>query len=460
MKPGITISSVLIACSFLFATEGISIDFLFSIRQEKVPVYIADTSRETPFVVWMNFNGDTILNKDVIGRLRQVTPERIDLVYTDFRRTSTFNQPELNRKRLETLMQAAPNLFIYETTDWRFYGQTKAITAENAEELFHGFLVYPVKVTTEKVTRFEMSFLDMALDSAISYAGEYDSACVVMHTRTRTRLEPTGKYLPKKYWLQHKTKLSDEKTKRFPYSQKVKVQTVLTRYDTVRCYKKEFTDTRIYNVVSDSSVLKALERNKHWKNKLVVADVTGSMSPYTAQLAVWFKLRENLSDVNQFLFFNDGDNTPNEKKIIGKTGGFYACDAENGFDQMYATLKKAMSRGNGGDVAENDVEALLHGIKTCPDCDEVILIADNFAPVKDIRLLHEISRPVRIVLCGAEHGIINSDYLEIARKTGGSIHTMEFDITNLIHLNEGEKIVLGKREYVISRGKFVVVRAL
>ncbi len=83
------------------------------------------------------------------------------------------------------------------------------------------------------------------------------------------------------------------------------------------------------------------------------------------------------------------------------------------------------------------------------------MIADNYAPVKDLELLLKFKFPVKIILCGVS-SYINSDYLDIARHTGGSIHTMESDIENLMLLKEGESITINKMKYKISGGKFVL----
>jgi hypothetical protein len=114
-----------------------------------------------------------------------------------------------------------------------------------------------------------------------------------------------------------------------------------------------------------------------------------------------------------------------------------------------------MSNGSGGDAPENDLEALRESIKMNPD-GEQILIADNWAPLKDYSLIGDITRPVRIVLCGTQWGV-NVDYLNLARATGGSVHTMENDLLDLAKMNEGEEVSIGRETFKISKGKFVKI---
>ena len=57
----------------------------------------------------------------------------------------------------------------------------------------------------------------------------------------------------------------------------------------------------------DSTIFKIVERNKEWKDMLVVSDLTGSMSPYVGQLLLWLKLTFDDEKVKYLTFFNDGD---------------------------------------------------------------------------------------------------------------------------------------------------------
>ena len=85
----------------------------------------------------------------------------------------------------------------------------------------------------------------------------------------------------------------------------------------------------IRKTLIDSSIVKVFERKKAWNDMTIVADLTGSMAPYTAQLVLWFKLKVNDKRIKDLVFFNDGDKTPDELKVIGSTGGIYHMKATN-----------------------------------------------------------------------------------------------------------------------------------
>lgn len=182
----------------------------------------------------------------------------------------------------------------------------------------------------------------------------------------------------------------------------------------------------------DSTVFKVMERNEQWDNMLVVMDWTGSMYKYGAQLVIWHKLNAaiNQERVKHFVFFNDGNNKKTWQKRMGKTGGVYRSKTGD-MEEIVETMEYVMKKGNGGDPEENDLEALLTGMQYLDDFDDVILIADNKSEVRDLELLREINKPVRVILCDYR-GKIHPDYKKIAEETGGSIHTLEKDLIKKI----------------------------
>ncbi len=208
----------------------------------------------------------------------------------------------------------------------------------------------------------------------------------------------------------------------------------------------------------DSTVLNTLNRNDNWKKMLVVTDLTGSMSPYTAQLLLWFKLAQNTGRVEHLVFFNDGDGRADSLKLLGKTGGIYDLKP-NSFEDIAILANKVVEKGTGGDEPENNVEALLYGIKACPACTETVMISDNWASPRDLTLLKQVNKPVRVILCGTEEGV-NPDYLNLARDTGGSVHTIREDIENLLTLNEGQELKIGNEVFVVRRGKIELLRKI
>lgn len=222
--------------------------------------------------------------------------------------------------------------------------------------------------------------------------------------------------------------------------------------------ESELTDLRkVRNSVSDSTIFKVFERKKNWKDMMVVADLTGSMAPFTAQLTLWFKLHENDHNIKNLVFFNDGDMTPDAKKIIGKTGGIYDSK-ETSYEKVRELALKTIDGGCGGDIAENNIEALLHAQNLNPDAKELIMIADNSANVKDLVLLKDVKKPVRVILCGTGYGV-NLDYLTIAFKTGGSVHTMEKDLEDLIKKKEGQVFEFMGQNFQIKNGEIIKIIA-
>lgn len=197
-----------------------------------------------------------------------------------------------------------------------------------------------------------------------------------------------------------------------------------------------------------------------WQDKIIVMDVTSSMLPYMNQLLLWLALKSSQKEGDAYLFFNDGDGIADFRKVAGSTGGLHQARSYD-LASVQHSLMRAHLMGSGGDVAENDLEALLEAQKYSlrDTTTAIILVADALSPVRDLSLLHLLKKPVHIVLCGAisadsRNVFLQLDYIEIARKTGGSILTLEGEIRNLHQMQEGETIRIGEQEYVLRSGEF------
>ena len=211
---------------------------------------------------------------------------------------------------------------------------------------------------------------------------------------------------------------------------------IFTKIDSVNFSKgydevQKFVETTIFakeRREADSVVYKVLDRHPEWKNTMIVCDWTSSMYAYGSQAALWHSLNYKRSGIKEFALFNDGGSKSNLFKKIGKVNGVYYCTAVN-IKPLVKLYNKVMLDGDGGDEPENDIEAILRAIKRNPFAKEIILIADNSC-IRDYCLLNKISRPVRVIICGAKNGI-NPQYINLAYKTGGSIHTIEEDLEDL-----------------------------
>jgi len=209
----------------------------------------------------------------------------------------------------------------------------------------------------------------------------------------------------------------------------------------------------------DSTAFKVFQRNQEWKDMLVVNDWTGSMYAYGAQVVLWHRLHFKSKRIKHLVFFNDGNLKFDHEKQVGETGGIFYAPADK-TNEIIKTMREVMMSGHGGDVPENDLEAVLYAIKRfAGEYQTLVLIADNGSAVRDMELLPQIKEPVRIVLCGdlkTPDKSVHPHYLEIARATGGSLHTIDQDIINLAQLTEGDTITIGRLTYKVVEGKIIV----
>lgn len=207
---------------------------------------------------------------------------------------------------------------------------------------------------------------------------------------------------------------------------------------------------------SDSTLLKVFGRQSNWKNMLVVMDVTGSMSPYTAQLLLWIKANQKLNTFKQIVFFNDNEENSNNQTKSKDTSGIWTIDSGNS-NKVIAKAVDAMFEGK---HIENDLEAICFAINQYPENKgNVVLVADNWENPCDMELLEFLKQqkvPVKIVICGVTDRL-NTLYLDIAYATGGSIHTMEEDLTTLATLGDGKTFKLAGLKFRMTNGKFVQI---
>lgn len=406
-------------------------------------------------LLYMDFNSPVIKNLYVINVLKNAVIEKVELVYTSYRLSETFSQPKLNRERLLNLNRLFPDLFKSDLIKWSFSAQTVGKNETEAKKLFHGFIITFRERPSEATMKTEVSYLkDLINNDSLGK----DTTLILPVLHVKKKRVRTTYYVPNWAYKRHKGVLYDKPGiwGRKPY--------VITQYDTtVKMEKVErfFPSTESWKYlakIQDSTVFAVLNRNKSWKDMAFVCDVTGSMSPYSAQLIIWNKLNFHLQRGKYFTFFNDGDNLADEKKVTGKTGGIYHLEASS-VKQIENTAITAMVKGWGGDIPENYMEALLASVKRFPEAGSVVLVADNWSSIKDICLLYLLKVPVHVILCGVEDQI-NPDFIKLAIKTKGSIHTLQQDFTNLSALKEGQLFTLGNQTFQMKNGNIRLVSAL
>ena len=203
--------------------------------------------------------------------------------------------------------------------------------------------------------------------------------------------------------------------------------------------------------------MEVLDRNK-WTNVVIVIDVTGSMRQFVSTMWEWISLNhEKKNMISTYVFFNDGDLKRVFEKVIGSTGGIYATSSRN-LAVVQDVMETAMNNGNGGeDSSENDIEALLYGIEYCSTCQNVVYFPDNTATPRDLILLPNVTLPVKVIPCRVKQNKnINPKLLNIAYKTGGSVHTIDEDITNLSSIAIGKTIDIGEHSYRRTEDGFIL----
>lgn len=375
----------------------------------------------------------------------------IDLVYTRFKEVDSFSQPKLNLHRFKELKKIYPQAFNEPDIHWRVLEQREAKTKEAAEKCFHGFVIYLKNIMPDSITKNEVNTIIEILNS-------YHDTMIwipekIDYKIKRVKVE-TGVYLPRsekkrKEGITYKTRGIWNREPQ-TYTRK---DSIIRKKSGGYFQKVGKFDTSLFRSTAE---YKMLTRRK-WSTKMaVVADVTGSMTPYSTQVMLWLKYNPDILAYGRFTFFNDGDNIPDLYKKIGKTGGIYFSKSQN-FDSVYNVMVKAMSRGQGGDLPENNMEAVKETLKMWPDTDTILLIADNSAPVKDLMLLKNLKIPISVMCCGVTNRI-NPDYINIVNTTGGKLFVLEHELQNLKGLKNGNRITIGDAIFEYQKGALFKIK--
>ena len=440
---GIIAAALLLCCCYAAAQQN-TINKIITTQLTKQPAYtIAPQVIEQSFSIGCAFGKAALNFPDSSIDLTAVQVTAVDLVFTDY--PSAADLVKLNTQRFKNLFAKYPGLASDNTIAWKLVRQTDGAAKDAAFDLFHGFVIYYRPLQNKATIKTDLIKLKELLAPATSSRKRKDGFVTGDTTELRKQYEiddyTTVLKLP-----------VDEALKFLGIDKREKI--IYKNYDSLFVYLKPSTDStekRTIKPPADSTVIKVFDRMQ-WNNMLVVADVTASMYPYTGQLLYWLKLHEDERRIKQFVFFNDGDDKDDAVKTPGNTGGIYTTGSSV-FEVVEQLVFKTMSNGNGGNIPEDNIEAVLKGSTACNNCSAVIMIADNASAVSDMVLLKQLNKPVHIILCGVYESI-NTDYLNIARSTGGSVHTATEDLEQLIDLKEGEKIIIHNKTYKIVNGKF------
>jgi len=531
MRRSIILFFVLLLISTLVAGQADKIEYILN-SNTGLTNKIEKSRTQNKIFLKTEFASPVILNSSEFKKIKDNAILRIELVYTTYKKSDKFDQKELNRNRLISLRNLAPEILKNEMTEWEMVGQTACSSPEDGNDFFHGFVITYRPASTKETVEKEIEYIRKILSGEDTKAEttEPDRAAYGISSVVEEMPEFKGgnsalsEYLlrtvrypeeAKEKGIQGTVYISfvinesgevslvkaikgigggcdeeairviEQMPKWIPANQRGKPvssnytlpvrffldgslplteSVYLTPVHKGKSSTSDLSsgslathDRSLVAHISDSTIFNVFSRNSGWNKMLLVCDFTGSMSPYTVQLLLWFRLYNNTDKqkIEHFTFFNDGDHKPNTRKQIGKTGGIYHSKSRK-LEDIIGLAEKTMMRGHGGDVPENNIEALLEAIGKCEDCEEIIMIADNFATPRDMSLLHQVDKPVRIILCGTNGGI-NTAYLDIVRHTKGSLHTIEDDILNLAEMNEGGEITIGNMLYKIKRGKFIPV---
>jgi hypothetical protein len=212
----------------------------------------------------------------------------------------------------------------------------------------------------------------------------------------------------------------------------------------------------VYDYKAEQTLGPVLDRHKNWDSIIVVVDVTTSMLPSLMEVNKWLDLNYKNKQIDRFVYFNDGDGIPDYMKRLNSTGGIHT-DTSSNYSTYVKGIKKYMVMGLGNmDIAENVLEALIYAQKFAIPGSEIVLLSDNNSTPRDTALIDSLKLPVKVIACGVDGCDLNTSLINIAYRTGGSIHTGVNDVRdfkNAKRPKDREIIInIGDKKY-ITKGR-------
>lgn len=460
------------------------IDSLLNNRILRVPAYESDTFSHNQLLLQMEYAKSVFLDTSQVKELRHAQILSVDLLFTDY--PSHSDLKPLNKRRLMALCQLLPGIEKQPHISFTIVRQMDGKDPESAGRLHHGFMINYRKPYTREDRKRELTLIQAATpDTVITALPEPAEAAPekiyqwgVIHQGNTPRA--------KSYLGKPVKRISDQRPKLEPlqpgdtiagltpdealgkYLIDPKMRRMLRKGDSLFVL---LGTKPVYNsapVVSppppkpaampelalpqDSTIFNTFTRN-HFEHMLVVADVTGSMAPYIMQLIQWMHQQEKNSGIDYCYCFNDGDDKIDDLKYIGSTGGIYGGAVSNS-KQISTLIQNTMQKGDGGDLEENPCEALLKATENASGYKDVVLVADSWAPARDLGLVSQIKKPVQVIICGKRLGV-HPDLITIALLTGGSLHFINEDVINLQPLKNGQEMLIHNRYYRFNGSKVV-----
>lgn len=201
-------------------------------------------------------------------------------------------------------------------------------------------------------------------------------------------------------------------------------------------------------IPQDVFVSRTLTDN-NWKNAVLVCDVTGSMNKYNNQVLTWLKSRLETGDssIRRVVLFNDNDNHD-----LDISRGLYSFQPTT-YEDAVKRVRTAEKEGSGGDVNENNIQALLRAQTDSPSCESLIMIHDNNKPW-DFELASQVTKPVHMLVCGPP-AALEVAYLNLARMTKGTVHFNGKTYTGLDTYTEGMTLKVDNTTYKLQDNSFV-----
>ncbi len=120
------------------------------------------------------FNSAQFEDAVKVKSLANKTIVKVELIYTMYKKSETFNQNTLNKQRLKNVYAVASNVFSQKGIEWNLIAQTGCKDAADGKNFFHGIVVTYRDDTDDLKRTVELDFIKLVREKKVK-ANTYES---------------------------------------------------------------------------------------------------------------------------------------------------------------------------------------------------------------------------------------------------------------------------------------------
>lgn len=391
-----------------------------------------------------------IENPEGLRQLENKEIMRISVVYTKFpyhQKDWLTNYNDLLAWRLNALFEHMPELNSKDV-DWQLIAQTDCPTEWQAKQRPHGIVIGYREIQSETEQRAEDEVDREIGTDKIEANSEQSEHLRYVPKSLADRMEDYNAQLAREQKLSRERYLAEADEEEAQEREAVMIEGLdeLNAKDSVRVSRLLMQVGPTY----EQTIYRVLDSHPQWQELTLLLDWTRGRMSASAQSMIWQSMHSDDTRIVQWAAYN--------RLYMGRESKYeteghtqWRLIEREDFTDMNGLLLELNSMGLGDLTPKNDIAVLdeLSG-----DTEQLLLIADNASCIEDYYDLGDLDERVHVIVTDVQD-YINPQYISIAYRAGGSLHTAGSDTYFAdTTLADGDVLYIDGHSYTFVQGKF------